>query len=315
MNLKNKMLDGIMGLCVGDALGVPVEFLKRDELRKSPVTEMIGYGTYDLSPGSWSDDSSMTFALLDSLKAGLNYKDIMDKFANWFENGDYTPHGKCFDIGIGTRKSIFRYWDGKDPLQCGGYGELDNGNGSLMRILPVVFFLYFGHNKSIISSDGMQIIHNISSLTHNHPRSLIACGIYISIAFEIMIDQYSLENSIQKGINNAKEFYEKDSRFSFELASYKRIFEDDFKNLEEDKIKSTGYVVDTLEASIWCLLNTDSYEDAVLKGVNLGEDTDTTGAVIGGLAGLYYGYENIPEEWKKMIVKREWIEKLCDLKF
>ena len=313
--MKKEILSGIMGLCVGDALGVPVEFFKREELKRNPIVGMRGDGIYNLPPGSWSDDSSMTFALLESLKNGLNYKDIMEKFANWFENGDYTPYGECFDIGIGTRKAIFRYWEGEELLKCGGNNEFDNGNGSLMRVLPIVFYLYPKYVDNKIDIKGMKIIHEVSSLTHRHLRSLIACGIYISIAFEIVSKKYSLEKAIKIGMNKAKEFYEEDFDFSLELGFYRRIFDNNFKNLKENEIKSSGYVVDTLEASIWCLLNTNSYKDAILKGVNLGEDTDTTGAVIGGLAGLYYGYENIPEEWKKVIAKREWIENLCNIEF
>ena len=310
--MSNKILDGIMGVCIGDSLGVPVEFVSREELRIAPVKEMRAGGTYNLPAGSWSDDSSMTLALLDSLKNGIDYKDIMQKFADWFEKGEYTPYGECFDIGIGTRKAIFRYWEGVEPLKCGGDKEYDNGNGSLMRILPIVFYFSSKYEEITLSEEAMNIIHNISALTHNHKRSKIACGIYISIASEILKEKFLLEDAIKIGIEKARKFYEKTIEYSEELSYYNRIFDKDFKNINESMIKSSGYVVDTLEASIWCLLNTNSYKDAVLKAVNLGEDTDTVGAVTGGLAGLFYEYENIPQEWKKVIAKREWIEKLCD---
>lgn len=311
--MKNKVLDGIMGLCIGDALGVPVEFMKREELKENPVINMRSDGTYNLPAGSWSDDSSMALALLDSLKNGLNYRDIMEKFAEWFEKGKYAPYGECFDIGIGTRKAIYKYWDGIDPLECGGNSEFDNGNGSLMRILPILFYLCAKYKEITFSEEAMDIIHNISSLTHRHKRSMIACGIYISIAHEIFLGERLLVNAVNKGISKAKKFYEEKREYMEELKYYSRIFDNNFKNLTENEIKSSGYVVDTLEASIWCILNTSSYKEAVLKGVNLGEDTDTTGAVVGGLAGLFYGYENIPEEWKKVIARREWIEELCKI--
>ena len=156
----NPILNGVMGLVVGDALGVPVEFKDRESLRQDPVTSMRGYGTYNQPPGTWSDDSSMTLALLDSLKDGLDYKDIMDKFVAWYDKGKYTPHGKMFDIGIATRQALSRYKNGLAALECGGQDEYDNGNGSLMRILPILFYLQAKIGNEFLDKDeAFEIIH------------------------------------------------------------------------------------------------------------------------------------------------------------
>lgn len=309
--MKNKLLDGIMGLCVGDALGVPLEFMSREELKKNTVMHMLSDNTYNIPEGSWSDDTSLTLILLDSLQNGIDYEDIMKKMALWFEKGEYTPYGECFDIGIGTRKAIYRYWDGIPPLECGGDTEFDNGNGALMRILPILFYLR-SNEINIYSQEGMKIIHNMASLTHRHKRSLIACGIYLYVANEIIENGTNLKSCIENGIKKAFAFYESKSDFKSELKHYHRLISiSAFEATFERDIRSSGYVVDTLEASLWCLLNTNSFKEAVLKAIKLGEDTDTTGAVTGGLAGLFYGYENIPIEWKNSIVRREWIEGLC----
>ena len=169
------VLNGIMGLVVGDALGVPIEFQDRETLRKDPVINMRGYGTYNQPPGTWSDDSSMTLALLDSLTNGLDYKDIMDKFIGWFDKGEYTPYGQMFDIGIATRQALTRYKKGMSALECGGQDEYDNGNGSLMRILPALYYLQAKYGDEFIENDeAFDIVHNISSLTHRHKRSQMA---------------------------------------------------------------------------------------------------------------------------------------------
>ena len=125
MKSKNKILDAVMGLCVADALGVPVEFITREEIMRNPVTEMRGYGTYNMPPGTWSDDTSMTLCLLDSLSEGLDYHDIMSKFQKWMTRAEYTPHGEVFDVGVSTRQAICRFIEGTEPLRCGGEGEHD----------------------------------------------------------------------------------------------------------------------------------------------------------------------------------------------
>lgn len=301
-----------MGLVVGDALGVPVEFKNRESLKQDPVANMRGYGTYNQPPGTWSDDSSMTLALLDSLKEGLDYKDIMDKFITWYDKGEYTPYGNIFDIGIATRQALSRYKNGESALECGGQDEYDNGNGSLMRILPILFYLQAKYGNELLDKDDFfDIIHNISALTHGHKRSQMACGLYLSIGSYI-ITGMELNYAVDSGISEAAKYYKYKEEFKNELKYFDRIQEKNFKNLSEDKIKSGGYVIDTLEASIWCLLNTKDYKSCVLKAVNLGGDTDTTGAVAGGLAGLRHGYESIPNEWLETIARREYIENMCN---
>ena len=280
--MKNNVLDGIMGLCVADALGVPVEFMSREKLKMNPVVDMRGFGTHGQPAGTWSDDTSMALCLADSLKKGLDYGDVMTKFLMWFDEGAYTPDGEVFDIGISTRKDINRFSDGIEPLKCGGLSEHDNGNGSLMRILPILFYI-----QSIYGTDfdeAFAIIHNVSSLTHSHKRSKIACGIYISVA-AMLIGHMDLKIAVELGIYKAAEYYSKQGEFKDELSHFERLFEKGFEKLDEKMIKSSGYVIDTLEASIWCLLNSSNYKDCVLKAVNLGEDTDTVAAVAGGLAG------------------------------
>lgn len=321
---KNIWLDGIMGLVVGDALGIPVQFLDREEIRNrpnGPVTGMESRGTFRLPAGSWSDDSSMTLATLASIidNETIDPEDIMKRFVKWEMRGDYTPYGVAFDEGRTCMDAIYDYMDTKDITTCGGTDGHSNGNGSLMRILPACIYYQDKQKK-----DGMSIeeaiagIHTVSGLTHNHLRSKMCCGFYYFIVrsvIDVIGTEFrpSLQDSIQEGMDNAFRYYHSDKRNLRELSYLERIFDlSEFKNLPEEKIKSSGYVIDTIEAATWCLVNTSSYEECMLKAVNLGEDTDTIAAVAGGIAGLYYGYRDIPEEWLAEIKKREWIEGLCE---
>ncbi len=311
----SELRDGIMGLCVGDALGVPVEFMAREDLAEYPVTGMRAYGTHQQPAGTWSDDTSLTLCLLDSLSHGLDLRDTMERFADWFVHGAYTPHGDAFDIGTGTRMAIDRFLKGADPLECGGRGEHNNGNGSLMRILPLVFYLRATHGEGLagrIHQDYriMEVIHDVCRLTHGHRRSQIACGIYVLIA-EQLIGAQDRETAVRKGLQKAAQWYEEHPGYAEELTVYSRLLDPDFANLSEEQISSGGYVVHTLEAALWCFLGTDRYRTCVLKAVNLGDDTDTVAAVAGGLAGLFYGSEAIAPEWLETIVRREFVEDLC----
>ena len=193
-----------------------------------------------------------------------------------------------------------------DPLICGEDSEYSNGNGSLMRIAPMALYL-----NGNLTEDTLQLVHNVSKLTHAHVRSQMACGIYVFIATELLSEKNL--RAIGKGIKRAYQFYQKQDDFRTEIGTYSRLWNvEKFANVPEYDIKSSGYVVDTLEAAVWCLLNTDNYCECVLKAVNLGGDTDTVGAITGGLAGLLYGEKNIPPSWKKELRRIDYIEKLCD---
>ena len=309
--MERKIISGIFGLCFADAVGVPFEFRSRESLAHSPATGMCGYGTYNQPPGTWSDDTTMTLCLLDSLSNGLDYTDIMQRFLSWLKDAKYTPHNEVFDVGRTSREAISRFAKGVPPLLCGGASEHNNGNGSLMRILPLVFYLHSRFGQDFFENEeAVTAIHNISALTHAHKRSQIACGIYLSIA-AMLLGGTQLKYAFNLGVSRAWRYYSEHTEYTGELKHYERIHAPDFAAIPENQIKSSGYVVDTLESALWCLLNTDSYEACILKAVNLGEDTDTTAAVAGGLAGMYYGYDAIPKRWREKIAKNEYITGLC----
>ncbi len=307
--------DGVMGVVVGDALGCPVQFRDREEIARHPVTTMIGHGTYNMPVGTWTDDSSLTLALLSSIRENgdINLPDIMNRFVLWLTKGEYTPFGEAFDIGQGTIKSIRRYMKNPDTESCGGRTEYDNGNGSLMRILPVCLYCYEKQEGGVLTDEeAIQLIHKVSGLTHNHLRASMACGLYYFMIRRILRDDGPLIRRLQDGIDDGFAFYKKDAANLTELPCYGRLHNlYKFAETTVDQIRSTGYVVDSLEAAVWSLLITNTFQDAALTAVNLGDDTDSVTAIAGGLAGLFYGYEDIPEEWLAVIQKRSWVEALC----
>lgn len=293
---------GILGHTVGDALGVPVEFKTREELRKNPVKTMRSYGTYNQPQGTWSDDSSLTFCLLESLCTGYNLEDIGTKFVKWLNNSYWTPHGETFDVGNTTRQAIKKIENGSAPAQAGGNDEYDNGNGSLMRILPLVYY-----TKEMLREERLTKVKEVSSITHAHRRAIIGCSIYMEFAINLL-DGDKLDIAYKKMQKTIKEYYKREA-YKNELSYYQRILDNDISELKVEKIKSSGYVVDTLEAVLWLLLNEDSYRETVLKAVNLGQDTDTVAAIAGGLAGIYYGYQSIPKQWlDNVVMKKEILE-------
>ena len=312
---RNIWLDGIMGVAVGDALGLPAQFLGRNVLRKKPVTEMLPSDIYLQPAGAWSDDTSMTIAMLDSIKTlgKIDKEDVMKRFVRWLCLNEYTPTEEAFDEGNTCASAIQKYIKEKDIENCGKTGEHANGNGSLMRTLPVCLFYAEKFNKdNTVLDEAIKDIHELSALTHNHKRACMACGLYFFCVYEIIYGNGTLKERLQNGLSKGFEYYGNDIANLVELSHYGRLKDlSEFENVPEDKIKSSGYVVDTIEAAIWSIITTESYEDAIIKAVNLGDDSDTVAAVAGGLAGLYYGYDAIPKRWLDVLIKREWLEEMC----
>lgn len=295
----------MLGHAVGDALGVPVEFCRRSELDEKPITDMVGYGTYPYPEGSWSDDTSMSLAALDSLASGnLDLDDIMVKFGEWYYDDEYTPTGEMFDVGSTCSYAIDNYFVHHKPVEaCGLAGERSNGNGSLMRIHPFVLYCYI---NQMPVDEWLGVIVKASALTHAHDRSEIGCLIYTFVLMNLLKDK--CKDGIKEALEKAERYFSDCAEFT----PYERIFKSDFAELPREEIKSSGYVVDTLEAALWCLLTTDNYRDCVLKAVNLGDDTDTVAAVAGGLAGALYGDGAIPKEWLDTLKRKEYIEEMCE---
>ena len=297
----------IVGFAIADAMGVPVEFISHKEIKKDPVISMRGHGTYNKPAGTWSDDTSLTIATMESIARlkKIDYADIMNNFVKWYDKGDFTVDG-LFDVGSTTRKGINNFKDGAPATESGPDDEYSNGNGSLMRIMPIALYLHNLHGNNFTAED-MDIIHNVSALTHGHEISQMACGIYCLIAAELL-EGKSIKEAVATGLSKGKAYYENDEDFAKHMKHFARLYDDDFAQLPEEEIRSGGYVIESIEASIWCLLNTNDFKSLILKAVNLGHDTDTTAAISAGLGTLVYNVEDLPAEWIAKLRKKEYLE-------
>jgi ADP-ribosylglycohydrolase len=302
----------LLGVALADALGVPYEFKSRSEMEANPATTMVGNGTHRQPIGTWSDDSSLTFCLAESL-AEVGLKDeslflnhLAQNFCKWHYQAHWTAHGKVFDVGITTQKAIRKLYSGTAPLLAGETSEGSNGNGSLMRILPLLFYV-----EKMPMEARFDWTKKVSSLTHAHMRSVMACFYYIEFAKKILEKKEKMQ--IYKELQEELPiFFQNQGIALTEIAIFDRILKYNITEAAPDSIVGTGYVLHSLEASLWCLLTTENFTQATLQAVNLGEDTDTTAAITGGLAALYYDKpeKNMPSDWLAQLARREDIENL-----
>ena len=309
---NDAVISGIVGAAVGDAIGVPVEFQYRKQLSEKPVTGMRAHGTHNQPAGTWSDDTSMILATASALSGmELDPERIATAFLSWRDYGAFSPDERVFDIGLTTNTAMNRFKEGTDAVLCGGNHIEDNGNWSLMRILPVAFFLY--NTESF--EDRKQAVYDVSSITHRHLISKIACHFYVEFAIRLM-RMRNKDMCATAAIKQAYDHTAKIFRFHYEhdeeiRKTFSKIFTGELSDCSVHIIKSGGYVVDSLEAALWCLLHTDSYETAVLTAVNLGHDTDTIGCITGGVAGIVYGINNIPMTWKKTLRRSDMVYEIA----
>lgn len=299
---QHRILGGLYGSLVGDALGVPVEFAPREARQKDPVIGMRGGGAHGQLPGTWSDDGSLLLCSAESLvEKDFDLQDMGERFLQWFELGHWAAHGLVFDIGNATRQSLLRIRHGILASDAGGREPYDNGNGSLMRILPVVLASLRHDDRAFASR-----VEQSSAITHGHVRSKMACVFY-GLVVRALVNGECAEKALSLAQETFKHLYTDTE----ELGAFRTLLQSDLSLQSELHIHSGGYVMETLTSSLWCLLTTDNFSDCVLKAVNLGDDTDTTGCAAGGLAGIAYGFDAIPSEWRLALPRQKELRELC----
>lgn len=311
---SDKIKSALFGVAVGDALGVPFEFSSREKMKMNPATEMIGYGTYNQPPGTWSDDSSLTFCLAEALsREGYNLGMIAFNFCMWKKRGFWSARGEVFDIGITTSKAINELEeilenDHPNALKLLKFkgNEYDNGNGSLMRIMPLLFYII-----GMPIDKQFEIVWEVSALTHKHIRAAMSCMIYLKMGEFILNGRKKDEayNSTREAIT---ELWKKINFPDDERKHFSNLIQKDIRIMNDENLKSGGYVIEVLESSFYFFLNRNNYQQTVLSIINIGHDTDTSAAIAGGLAGLYYGHESIPKHWLKQIARKDDIEILAE---
>ena len=299
----------LLGLSLADALGVPVEFQSRQSLSQRPVLTMQGFGTYHQEAGTFSDDASLAFCLAETLiEAGPKAEVLGQKALAWYRQAYWSARGTVFDIGIGTRLALERFEKGSKAEEAGGKEEKDNGNGALMRILPLLpAWLRVNDPKQ-----AWDMLCPLAGLTHGHWRSHLACYYYLNFAKEL----WQGANFQQAYLKTNQDFLAflalLGPKAQAEQVHFNRILQGQLAQIKEADIRSDGYVIHSLEAAIWVLWQGQDYESVVLKAVNLGGDTDTTACIAGGLAALHRDWaEGFPKAWLELLAKKQEIEDLA----
>jgi ADP-ribosyl-[dinitrogen reductase] hydrolase len=284
----------LLGLATGDAVGTTVEFKQRGSFE--PVTDMVGGGPFRLAPGEWTDDTSMALCLAASLIEcqGFNAKDQMDRYVRWHKEGYMSCHGWCFDIGNTVCDALVRYRK-TGQVYAGSEDPMSAGNGSLMRLAPIPLFYAKAPRQ-----EALAFAESSSRTTHGAPECLEACRLFAEMLLR------AFEGQSREAI-----LFEHEPGFvtSPNIAAIAR---GDYRNKSEAEIRGTGYVAQSLEAALWCFLNTDSFEAAILRAANLGDDADTTAAICGQIAGAYYGESGIPSRWLERLVMVADIRTMAD---
>jgi len=302
-NEKGLLYGGI----VGDVLGVPFEFLSREEMAEKPfLGEMVSGGVHNQPLGHWSDDTSMTLCLIDAMLESFNLGRLALNFIRWESEGFWCAGDKYFDMGMTTRQAIDRLKFGTSPLSSGGKDFYSNGNGSLMRIAPF-YFIFREVSDDLLK---LQMVSNVSGITHAHPISVLSCYFYL-----LFFEQLSKFNNKHEAFAYAQFEFEDILRKWLKSEDdkhkvFSKILDKKFASLPITHIHGSGYVVDTLESAIWCFLNADSFNEAMLYAINLGEDTDTVASVCGSLSGYFFGFDNIPVNYLENLPKKEELDDL-----
>ena len=282
----------LLGLAVGDAVGTTVEFQTRGSF--PPVTDLVGGGPFRLKPGQWTDDTSMALCLATSLisKNGFDPVDQMDRYWNWYQNGYLSSTGQCFDIGNTVRQALETYKQTGKPFS-GRTDPYSAGNGSLMRLAPIPLF-YFPDLQKIL-----WFAAESSRTTHGALECLEACQLFSEMVFNVL-----------SGADKDSALFK--TTYKPSMPKLKQIAVGSYRDQSVNGIKGSGYVVQSLEAALWCFYQTDTFEAAILQAANFGDDADTTAAICGQIAGAFYGESGIPIKWLDTLFMRAEISNLAD---
>lgn len=304
MDALDRYRGSLIGLAVGDALGAPFEFRQPGSYPKVTDFSDVG-GPWNLKAGEWTDDTSMALCLAESLieRHGFDPVDQLTKYLRWYHEGYMSSTGKCFDIGTTTLRGLLRYEATKEPYDL--TDDLANAsNGSLMRLAPVPMF-YRSNPEAAIMYSGMS-----SKTTHGSPIAVDACRYFGGLIIGALND-VPKEELLKPKYCPIDGFWDTmPMRLEVE-----EVASGSFKKRGPPEIKASGYVVKTLEAALWALNMSNSFEEGCIRAVNLGDDTDTVGAVYGQLAGALYGVDGIPDRWRERLVKIAHIDSLAELLF
>lgn len=293
MEQEDRFRGCLLGLAVGDAVGTTLEFCPRGTF--VPISDMIGGGPFGLLPGQWTDDTSMALCLAASLTetGGFDVADQMRRYVDWRTDGYMSSTGRCFDIGNATSVALSKFKRTGEPFS-GSTDPYSAGNGCIMRLAPIPMFFFPDADKvSHFSAES-------SRTTHAAPECLLASRVFGEMLRRALSG--ASKEDILLGVEAE----------GMESSGIRNIVGGTYRSKTREEIRGSGYVVECLEAALWCFWTTETFRDAILEAANLGDDADTTAAVCGQIAGAYYGKSGIPAHWLLRLHGREDMEALAE---
>ncbi len=308
MDTAEKIRSALYMGIVGDTLGVPAEPTPTHDSSLCSVKNLLGYGRFDQPQGTWSDDTSMVLCTMESLCRGYDLDDLGNTFCKWLFESYWTPYGHVVDCGVTTFLALESLKSGTTTASTSGQvSEDDNGNGCLMRILPAA--LYF---RNLPFDSFLDTIHDIAGITHAHPRSKIACGVYATFVRFLLSSDHPKAELYETAMEASSTYYDQREAFRPQLQFFARVLSGQLLSMPRQMMSNSGYVVDTLESALWCFLHHDSAAEVIMAAASMGLDTDTNGMAAGGLAGIRYGVSDLCLHWSESLARRTEIQNLIN---
>lgn len=295
--------NSLIGFIIGDALGIPLEFEPRENLIKNPVLEMTSYGTHNVKAGSWSSNTSLTLATMESIvkKKGIDYHDLMKNYLSYYKNHKYLSCERSFGLSRSLKNSLKEYQKNKKLFNY--INNQNTENSSLKRCLPIAFYTFY---KKYTNDQIYLLIKDFSSLTHPNETVILGCYIYTKY-IHFLLEDITKKEAYLKLKKLDLHYFSKET-----INLYHNIITNNISDTNLKDISTSDYIVDTMETSLWIILNTDTFSQALVGAINLGGDTASIGAITGSIAGLIYNEDEIPNRWKEKLLKVNYIEKIIE---
>lgn len=300
------LFQSLTAVALGDALGFPIQHDTRSNPFDEPVNQMVDHQATGVPAGTWSDDTSMSVASLVSLTFGYNLYDLMMRYSQWYHLGDYTPFNRAYDVDETTKAAIKRFESGVEPILCGGTLDSDNNNTALKRLMPLAFFILTKNRQYTFDDATVKMIHDYTAITNRTPKTFIGSGILTNVIIRLI--QNFNKYAMLRAVKEALDYYRSKEEFAAQVPFFEQLEESHFLRQSSTKIKPSSDVIATLNTVFWCLMNSEQYNVAVSKAVNLGSDADTIGSITSMLASLLFAPVTFPENWLSKLQGRNQIK-------
>lgn len=300
------LFQSLTAVALGDALGFPIQHDTRSNPFDDPVIQMVGHLSANVPAGTWSDDTSLSIASLVSLTFGYNLYDLMTRYSQWYHFGDYTPFNHAYDVNNTTQSAISRFDNGTQPELCGGVQDADNNNTALKRLMPLAFYILTKNPNYSFNDETVKLVHDFTATTNRTPKAYIGSGILTNVIIKLI--QNPNKYAMLRAVKEVLDYYRSKDQFAAQVPFFEQLEEAHFLRQSSTKIKPSSDVISTLNSVFWCLMNSEQYNVAVSKAVNLGNHADTIGSITSMLASLLFAPVTFPENWLAKLQGRNQIK-------